>query len=464
MTSAIGIDIGGTNLRGARVGADGRILATARTKSAPDPHVVLERIEALIAELDDPDVTAIGIGVPGRVDFESRTVLSGGYVDLSKVPLATSIEARFGKPVVIDNDCSMALVAEAAHGAAKGATSAVMLTIGTGIGGAAMEAKRILRGRRSAGQLGHISVDPEGLPCLCGKRGCVETTSSGTSLGRHIREAGFDAGTTAADIFARADQGEAKALGLLDAWARPLRIAIDDLVTTLDPDVVLLGGGLGREAFAAVSRIPTSPSWFEARIAPALLGDDAGVVGAALAALAGSKRKRLVLVNGVPASGKSSIARALSEQTGWPILSLDTVKDPFLREIEGVDRPFNRKLGRASMAAMFALFREAPAGSTFIMDAWFGFQPREWLEGLLDGSGATDVTEIWCRTDPQEIGARYAARTGSRLPGHPGIEYVPELIELATRAKPLGIGRLVEVDTGAVLDADALEALIGSAG
>lgn len=461
MTTAIGIDIGGTNLRGARVSADGRILATARAKSSPDPHVVLSRVEALIAELDDDSVVAIGMGVPGRVDFDARKVLSGGYVDLSKVPLAAAIETRFNKPVVIDNDCSMALIAEASHGAAKGASSAVMLTIGTGIGGASMEAKRIVRGRQSAGQLGHISVDPDGLPCLCGKRGCVETVSSGTSLGRHIREAGFEPGTTAADIFALADKGDVRAERVLDAWARPLRIAIDDLVTTLDPDVFLLGGGLGNEAFAAVSRIPVHPSWFEARIAPAQLGDDAGVVGAAMAALAGSKAKRLILVNGVPASGKSGVARALSQGTGWPVLSLDTIKDPFLREIEGVDRPFNRKLGRASMGAMFATFREAPAGCTIIMDAWFGFQPREWLDGLLEGAGVTDVVEIWCSTDPEEIGARYAARAANRLPGHPGPEYALELVDLAKRAKPLGLGRLIEVDTGAPVDAAALKAALG---
>jgi glucokinase len=460
MASAIGIDIGGTNLRGARVAADGRILATARAKSAPDPQVVLERIETLIRELDDPEVGAIGLGVPGRVDFDARKVLSGGYVDLSKVPLAATIEERFGRPVILDNDCTMALIAEAAHGAAKDARSAAMLTIGTGIGGAVMEARRIVRGRQSAGQLGHISVDPNGLPCLCGKRGCVETVSSGTSLGRHIRDAGFDPSTTAATILALADEGHENALRVLAAWAKPLRIAIDDLVTTLEPDVILLGGGLGYAAFAAVSRIPVTPSWFEARIAPALLGDDAGVIGAALAALEAhrSKGKRLVLVNGVPASGKSSVARALSQETGWPVLSLDSVKNPFLEEIEGVDRPFNRKLGRASMSAMFAVFGEAPAGSTMIMDAWFGFQPREWIQGLLDGSGATDVTEIWCSADPDEIGARYASRASSRLPGHPGADYVPELIELAKRAAPLGIGRLIEIDTAQALDLASLKA------
>lgn len=456
MRSAIGIDIGGTHLRAARVDAEGRVLATARDRSDRDPELVLRRVEALIARLDDAAVAAIGIGVPGRVDFASRTVLSGGYVDLSGVPLAAHVERRFGRPVVIDNDCAMALVAEARIGAARLARSVVMLTIGTGIGGAVIEDGRILRGRQTAGQLGHVSADPHGLPCLCGKRGCLETVSSGSSLARHVREAGLDAATTAAELLARTEVGDSTARAVLDAWAGPLSRAIDDLAATLDPDLVVLGGGLGTEAAEAVRGISRPRSWYEARIAAALLGDEAGVVGAALAALAARRDKRLVLVNGVPASGKSSVARGLSVLTGWPVLALDTVKEPFLGEIGGVDRPFNRKLGRASMAAMFAIVAEAPPGASFILDAWFGFQPRDWLDGLLAASGVEDITEIWCSTDPELIGARYAARAADRPAGHPGLDYVPELVALAGRARPLGMARLIEVDTGRPVDIDAL--------
>lgn len=455
--TAIGIDIGGTHLRAARVAADGTILARAKAASSPDPGVVVMRIEALIEQIRDATVAGIGIGVPGRVDFPARKVLSGGYVDLSAVPLADRIEQRFCLPVVLDNDCSMALLAEAAHGAAKGSASAVMLTVGTGIGGAILDNGKILRGRATAGQLGHVSIDPAGLLCVCGKRGCMETVSSGTALGRHSVEAGLPAGTSVAELLARREAGDAVAKRVLHAWAAPLRVAIDSLVAVLDPDVVVLGGGLGQAAFHALSGIPAVKSWYEYPIMPADLGDDAGVIGAALAALPKPEGKRLVLVNGVPASGKSGVALALSEATGWPVLALDTVKNPFLEEIEGVDRPFNRKLGRASVRAMLAVFREAPAGSTFILDAWFGFQPRGWVEKLLAEAGAERIVEIWCTAPPDVIGERYRTRAQTRLPGHPGADYAVELVELAKRAEPLRLGNLLEVDTVTRADGSALK-------
>lgn len=455
--TAIGIDIGGTHLRAARVAADGTILARAKAASAADPKAVLKRVEALIAEVRDDMVAGIGIGVPGRVDFPAKKVLSGGYVDLSTVPLAERIEQKFGLPVMLDNDCGMALLAEAALGAAKGVGSAVMLTIGTGIGGAILDNGKILRGRAAAGQLGHVCVDPAGLPCVCGKRGCVETESSGTALGRHIAEAGLPSGTTAAQLLAQRNNGDAAAADVLRAWAAPLRVVINSLVATLDPETVVLGGGLGHAAFQALSSIPAQKSWYESQIVPAALGDDAGVIGAALAVLPKAAGKRLLLVNGVPASGKSSVALALSEATGWPVLALDTVKNPFLAEIEGVDRPFNRRLGRASLRAMLDVFREAPAGSTFILDAWFGFQPREWVEKLLAEAGAGRIAEIWCTAPPEVISERYRTRAQHRLPGHPGADYAVELVELAKRAEPLRLGNLLEVDTVTRSNEDALK-------
>ncbi|WP_394892322.1 ROK family protein [Mesorhizobium sp. AaZ16] len=463
--TAIGVDIGGTHLRAAEISAHGGILQRARAASSPDPEIVLARIIELIAGLDAASACAIGIGVPGRVDFQNRSVFSGGFVDLSKVALFDRIEQRFGLRVTVDNDCTMALVAEAAHGSAKGRRDIVMLTIGTGIGGAALEGGRVLRGRATAGQLGHIGIDPHGLTCVCGKRGCVETTSSGTALGRHIAEAGLAAGTTAAELLERREQGDKVAIHVLHAWAAPLRRAIDILVTTLDPEIVVLGGGLGGAACAALSAVPEAKSWFESHVVPAALGDDAGVIGAGLAALrsAAPAGKRLVMVNGVPASGKSNVARELSQATGWPALSLDTVKDPFLEEIESVDRSFNRKLGRASLRAMFSVLAEAPAGTTVIMDAWFGFQPREFLEGLIAKSGVDAIAEIWCAAPPQVIGARYHARTGKRPPGHPGADYVPELIELAGRAEPMRVGPVIDVDTTIPIDAGALQRWVNEA-
>lgn len=464
--TAIGVDIGGTHLRAALVGEEGTILKRARAASSPDPEIVLARIEELIAGLATDAVSGIGIGVPGRVDFANRRVFSGGFVNLSGVALAERIEERFGRPVTVDNDCTMALVAEAAFGAARGIQNAVMLTIGTGIGGAAIEAGRVVRGRATAGQLGHIGIDPDGLPCPCGKRGCVETTSSGTALGRHIAEAGLPLGTTVSELLARRDQGDVVAEKIFRAWAGPLRLAIDNLVTTLDPEIVLLGGGLGEAACAALSAVPEAASWFHGNVLPAMLGDDAGVIGAGLAALRGTAPagKRLVMVNGVPASGKSSVTKELAGATGWPVLSLDTIKNPFLEEIEGVDRPFNRKLGRASLKAMFSVLAEAPAGTTVIMDAWFGFQPPELLAELIARSEIDAIAEIWCAAPPETIGARYGSRVGTRPPGHPGADYVPELIALAACAEPMRFGPVLTLDTTENrVDAYALREWLGNA-
>src|SRR5437763_13465725 len=112
--TAIGIDIGGTNLRAARVSDTGEVLERVVEKITREPEAVVARIVELVRRLDRPSVAAIGIGVPGRVDARRRLVLSGGYLDLSKVFLAERVEVAAGKPVVIDNDCNMALVAEIA--------------------------------------------------------------------------------------------------------------------------------------------------------------------------------------------------------------------------------------------------------------------------------------------------------------------------------------------------------------
>ena len=283
---AIGIDIGGTNLRAARVSAAGEILERVSEKITRDPNAVLTRIIELIESLDRESVTAIGIGVPGRVDARRRLALSGGYVDLSKIALGDRIEAASGKAVVIDNDCNMALIAEIAVGAARGRENVAMLTIGTGIGGAIVQEGKIVRGKMSAGQLGHVMVDVHGRLCACGRHGCVETTSSGTALGRHIAEAGLAMDTTIDKLFALVAAGDKAARAVLLAWARPLRVAIDSIVPVVDPELVLLGGGLGVAAYRALALIPVAQSdWYQCEVGAAELGDDAGVIGAALSSL-----------------------------------------------------------------------------------------------------------------------------------------------------------------------------------
>lgn len=450
--NAIGIDIGGTNIRAARVGTDGRILDRRVVSTNRNPASCLQTCIDLIAALRDAGTVAIGAGVPGQVDFDRQVALSGGYVDLSVLPFAQALGTASGLPVTIDNDASMALLGEARAGAAQGFDAAVLFTIGTGIGGAILENGRILRGHGTAGQLGHLTVVPEGRLCVCGRRGCVETESSGTAFGTHLAEAGLPSHLRVHDLLDMGDNPAAQTV--LMRWATPLRAAIDTMITAVAPEIVLIGGGAGAAALSALAGSPAASSWFSAPVVAAALGDDAGVIGAALASL--PRGRRAILVNGVPASGKSGVAAGLSRAGGWPVLSLDTVKNPFLLEFAPVDRPMNRRFGTAAYAAIFDMVAQYPFDATIVIDAWFGFQPRAVLDAGLQRAGVTEVVEVWCHAHHDTIADRYAKRAGSRPAGHPGLDYVPELRALAEKAQPLGGFPSVTVDTEQQADFAAL--------
>jgi glucokinase len=282
---AIGIDIGGTNLRVARVAASGAILAGVCERISRDPWAVLARILALVRQLDGDGVAGLGVGIPGRVNAAEQRVLSGGFINLAEVSLTERLQAEIAKTVLLDTDCNMALVAEMHAGAARGRCNVAMFTIGTGIGGAIALDGAIVRGRASAGQLGHLTVEVDGRPCACGRLGCVETTSSGTALGRLIAEAGLPTDTRIETLLDGVAAGNAVASRVVRAWIGPLRAAIDSLVATVDPELVVLGGGLGGAACRALALAPAVSPWYQSPVVPATLGDDAGVVGAALSVL-----------------------------------------------------------------------------------------------------------------------------------------------------------------------------------
>ena len=143
-----------------------------------------------------------------------------------------------------------------------------------------------------AGQFGHITVAADGPMCKCGRRGCVETLSSGTALGRLVTGEDLPAGTLAAELLARAEAGDPVASAILADWAEPMRRALETLVAVADPKLIVIGGGLGAEMAAALARLPAGQGWFGLPIAAARLGDDAGVIGAGLAAPAREDRAR----------------------------------------------------------------------------------------------------------------------------------------------------------------------------
>lgn len=282
MQNAIGIDIGGTKIRAARIAPDGKILQRLIEPTEKSPAKLLTQIEHLVEQVANAKTIAIGIGIPGRVNAITREVLSGGYINLSGTAIPDLIRRCGNRPLFYDNDASMALIAEARLGAARTHRHIVMLTIGTGIGGALMLEGKIVHGKATAGQLGHVTIDRHGPLCLCGRKGCLETYSSGTALGRLIEVSGLATNTTLESLLAQNDE---VARTVLSNWIEPLRAGIDSLVAIFDPELVVLGGGLGASACRALEAIPGTSPWYQCPIVPAALGDDAGVIGAALFAM-----------------------------------------------------------------------------------------------------------------------------------------------------------------------------------
>ncbi|WP_312056129.1 AAA family ATPase [Pantoea brenneri] len=159
--------------------------------------------------------------------------------------------------------------------------------------------------------------------------------------------------------------------------------------------------------------------------------------------------KCVVLVNGIPASGKSTLTRALSQRFGWPVLTLDSLKEPFMACFAPVDRQRNRQLGCAAYQAIWNIVGQAPASQIWLIDAWFGFQSRAVLEQGLQQAGVDAVLELWMQIAPEAAVARYQARLSQRLPGHPGAEYLPELRQLAQQAEPMALGPVLRVNASA---------------
>ncbi|WP_199143716.1 AAA family ATPase [Citrobacter braakii] len=166
--------------------------------------------------------------------------------------------------------------------------------------------------------------------------------------------------------------------------------------------------------------------------------------------------KTVILINGIPASGKSTITRQLSEIFGLPLLTIDGIKEPFMARFAEIDRPFNRQLGCAAYEVIWSIVGQSPADVVWLIDAWFGFQPRETLQRLLQQAGIEKVIEVWNQIPPELAVSRYATRLKDRKPGHPGADYLPELALLAKRAEPMRLGPVFTVDQQQPPDIEAI--------
>ncbi|WP_131104233.1 ROK family protein [Ornithinimicrobium sufpigmenti] len=312
---SIGVDVGGTRLKAGLVDQGGAVLATARRdtpgRSAP-PAVLEEALLDLVGELRSVAsatgrrAASVGVAVAGLVDAARGIVVFAPHLPWREEPLRERLAAGLDLPVVVDNDANAAAWAEHRFGAGRGETHLLLLTLGTGIGGAVLTEGRLQRGRHGlAGELGHVQVVPDGRPCPCGNRGCWEQYVSGTVLRRDgqelVRRGGADAaalseacdgdpGRLSGDDLTRlAREGDPASRAVLGAAGRWLGTGLAGAVATLDPGTVVVGGGLSEAgdllldpARATLAQHllgrghrPVPP------VVPAALGVGAGLVGAA---------------------------------------------------------------------------------------------------------------------------------------------------------------------------------------
>lgn len=309
---ALGIDLGGTKVLCAVFGPDGTILARAKrsTRAHPEPEILIEEIAACAREaiasahVDVGQVLGAGMGVPGPLDTETGVVRFAPNLGWHDVPAKDLLEKHLGVPVYLDNDVRMAMLAEHQLGAAKGTRRAIGVFVGTGVGGGLVIDGEIYRGAHTqAGEVGHIIVKAGGPLGNCGQHGCIEAMASRTAIARDLQEAVKQGKKTvltklagkvlsdlgSGDLRKAIDQGDKLTEKVVARSAMYVGLGVAGLVNLLDPDIVVLGGGVveamgawyvKRAAEAARPAI-MSAALRDVPIVQSKLGDDAGVLGAA---------------------------------------------------------------------------------------------------------------------------------------------------------------------------------------
>ena len=302
----IAVDLGGTKLLAGVVDEEGVVVKrTVRPTQVRSQQELLAELEASIEDLLGDDVGAVGVGIPSTIDQPHGRAVSSVNIPLAGIDVRDHLATRFGLPAAIENDANAAALAEHRFGAGRGTRYMVMLTLGTGIGGGLILDGRLYRGAvGAAAELGHITLDLDGPPCqgTCPGLGHLEALASGTATDGMARELAAerpdgDLGRAAAAgrvVDARlavdlAAAGSGDARDLLERVGSVLGEGIATLVNVFNPEVVVLGGGFARAgellfepARRVVAERALAPARDIVRIVPALLGAEAGLIGAGL--------------------------------------------------------------------------------------------------------------------------------------------------------------------------------------
>lgn len=302
---AVGVDLGGTQVRVALVDHRGVVLARAATSTdaAGGPRAVVQQIRQLVVEttrgVEPSSLAGVGVCAPGPLDGEAGVVLGiptlPGWVD---IPVVEWLREALSLPITLENDGVAATIGEWRFGAGRGLSDFVYVTVSTGIGGGVIADGRVLRGRRRlAAHLGHMTILPEGEVCRCGNKGCWEAQASGTALGDFARQLAADApgsdlfkhgpSVDARHVMEAARAGDELGLRLVAREAELLGIGIVNLLHLFSPYAVVIGGGVSsgfdllRPGIERHIRTRALPPFRDVPVVAAQLGQNSGVVGAA---------------------------------------------------------------------------------------------------------------------------------------------------------------------------------------
>lgn len=302
------LDIGGTKIAGALVDDQGRILVRAQraTPAREDGDTVMRAVQEVIGELRASPLwsgaRALGIGSAGPVDASAGTVSPVNVPGWRGFPLVERVRAAAdGLPVELIGDGVAITAAEHWQGAARGHDNALCMVVSTGVGGGLVLGGRLHPGPTgNSGHIGHISVDMDGDACPCGSRGCVERIASGPNIARRALEEGWrpgpDGDISAAAVAASARSGDPVALASFERAAQALAAGIAATATLVEIDIAVIGGGVGKAGDVLLAPLRTALKDYATlsfvqrlTVAPAQMGTDAGLVGAAAAALVGRR-------------------------------------------------------------------------------------------------------------------------------------------------------------------------------
>jgi glucokinase len=289
----VGVDVGGTKVLAVELDDDGTVRRTAQRSTRGEEGTPTELEDALTASVaevaDGTPLTAVGVSAAGLVDIEADLVRYCTHLPWREDPVRARLADRWGTRVVMENDANCAAIAEHEHGAARGVDSFLMVTIGTGIGGAIVEGGRVLHGSGGmAGEFGHMRMVPDGLPCECGLVGCWEQYCSGNALPRLTAAERPDLLDGPA-VTAAAQEGDPVACAAFAQVGDWLGVGLAALISAFDPAMVVIGGGVSAvgDLLLDPARASMIRSTYAAShrhlppLVPATLGPQAGAIGAA---------------------------------------------------------------------------------------------------------------------------------------------------------------------------------------